>query len=73
MTEGATGCKVAKARCAATYDTPLSRVPFSHHIKPVVDPPGLNRFVDGETTPRVTRFVAADGVCIWRRVPAKPD
>ena len=24
-------------------------------------------FMDGDTTPRITRFVAADGICIWRR------
>lgn len=26
-------------------------------------------FMDGETTPRVTRFVTTEGVCIWRRRP----
>lgn len=26
-------------------------------------------FMDGETTPRITRFVTADGLCIWRRPP----
>lgn len=73
MADGATGCTVAKARCAATYDTPLSRVASYDRIEPVVDPPGLNRFVVGETAPRVSRFVAAAGVCIWRRAPAKPN
>lgn len=29
-------------------------------------------FMDGETTPRITRFVSADGVCIWRRRPPPP-
>lgn len=24
-------------------------------------------FMDGDTTPRITRFVAAGGICIWRR------
>lgn len=24
-------------------------------------------FMDGETTPRITRFVSAAGICIWRR------
>jgi hypothetical protein len=26
-------------------------------------------FMDGDTTPRITRFVATNGVCIWRRDP----
>jgi predicted nucleotidyltransferase len=29
-------------------------------------------FMDGDATPRISRFVATDGVCIWRR-RVRPD
>lgn len=52
-------------RFAASFDVGAgtAAIDFFHRFGVPLD----LEFMDGDTTPRVTRFVAADGVCIWRR------